>query len=224
MPDAVVPFGAGLLSFVHPCVWPLVPGYLSFLAGTVPDTPDGTTRARASHQAGWFVVGCTLVLMALGAGAALLGTSLKAHQILIERAGGVLLILFGIAFAGRVRLPWLSGDHRLALLSGPPAWWRSILVGSGFALSWSACVGPILASVVALTVLRSERIVDGVLSMLLFGLGQGVPFVAMAFLAERMRPWLRRYRRYATITSTLGAVSLVVLGALLLSGQFSELD
>lgn len=220
----VVPLGAGILSFVSPCVWPLVPGYLSFLAGSaLGQTATGTSRWRTSQQALWFVAGCTLVLMALGAGAALLGASLKNHQVLIERVGGVLLILFGFAFSGWIPIPWLSSDHRANTSSGRSAWWRSILVGIGFGLSWSACAGPLLAGVLTLTAVQSQRVTEGVISMLLFALGQGLPFLAMALPADRMLPVLRRFRRLTALVSSIGAVVLIILGGLLLSGQFSEL-
>ena len=107
-------FGAGIASFLAPCVLPLVPGYLSFLAGTslqeIPDQP--TTRWRVGRHALWFVAGCTVIFMLLGASAALLGSALSAYQAVLERVGGLLLILFGLALTGLVPLPWEAVRHR----------------------------------------------------------------------------------------------------------------
>jgi len=175
-----------------------------------------------TRQALWFVIGSTLVLMALGAAAALLGASIRDHQVLIEQVGGALLILFGLAFLGLTRIPWLSGDHRVELPSGGGNWWRSGLIGIGFGLSWSACAGPLLASVLALTAVQSQRVIEGVTSILLFALGRGLPFLAMAMLADRMIPLLRRLRRPLKAVSSIGAATLIILGGLLLSGQFSQ--
>jgi cytochrome c-type biogenesis protein len=218
----VVPLGAGILSFLSPCVWPLVPGYLSFLAGSAMGQPMGASRWRTSQQALLFVAGCALVLIALGAGAAFLGASLKDHQVLIERVGGVVLVLCGLAFSGWIHVPWLSSDHRVEASSPREGWWKSIFVGVGFGLSWSACAGPLLAGVLTLTAVRSQRVSEGVVAMLLFALGQGLPFLAMALLADRMLPVLRRFRRITALVSSIGAVILIALGVLLLSGRFSE--
>src|SRR5260370_37611831 len=168
-------FGAGVLSFLAPCVLPLVPGYLSFLAGTsletAPDQP--TARGRVSRHALWFVVGCTLVLMLLGAAAALLGSALGAYQQVLERIGGLLLILFGVALTGLVPVAWLSWDHRVQVKPGRSAWGRSGLVGLAFGARWAACASPLLGALLVRTAGRSLAVVHGVLAMAAFALGRG---------------------------------------------------
>ena len=123
----LVAFGAGMVSFLAPCVLPLVPGYLSYLAGTslavapvAPGQPAAhwAVRWRVSWHALWFVVGCTLVLMLLGAAAAALGRALSTYQQLLERIGGILLILFGVALTGLVPIAWLSWDHHIQVKPG----------------------------------------------------------------------------------------------------------
>jgi cytochrome c-type biogenesis protein len=217
-------FGAGIASFLAPCVLPLVPGYLSFLAGTsleaTQDQP--TARWRVGRHALWFVVGCTVVFMLLGAAAAVLGSALGAYQAVLERIGGVLLILFGLALTGLVPIPWLSGVHRAQVKPGQSTWWRSGLVGMTFGASWSACATPILGAILVLTAVRSLHVLQGVLVMLLFALGQGVPFLLVGILVDRAGPFLRRIGRYTHLFAVVGGVTLILIGLFTLTGLFSD--
>src|SRR5258708_9974032 len=115
-------FGAGILSFLSPCVLPLIPGYLSYLAGTNLEEAQSqfTLRWRVTLHALWFVLGCAVVLLLLGALAALFGSTLSTHQPWLSRIGGLLLILFGIALTGLLPIPWLSGTHPAPLTPRPP--------------------------------------------------------------------------------------------------------
>jgi cytochrome c-type biogenesis protein len=225
-------FGAGVLSFLAPCVVPLVPGYLSFLAGTSlavsPGHPDQsvaarwTVRRQVSLHALWFVAGCTLVLMLLGATAALVGSALSAYQQVLERIGGLLLILFGVALMGLVPVAWLSFDHRVQVKPGRSVWWRSGLVGMAFGASWSACASPLLGALLVLTAVRSLAVAQGVLVMLIFALGQGVPFLLVGILVDRAGPLLRRIRRYTHLFSVIGGITLILIGVFLVTGLFSS--
>jgi len=230
----LVAFGAGMVSFLAPCVLPLVPGYLSYLAGTslavapaapvAPGQPAAhwAVRWRVSRHALWFVAGCTLVLMLLGAAAAALGSALSTYQQLLERTGGILLILFGVALTGLVPIAWLSWDHHVQVKPGRSAWWRSGLVGMAFGASWSACASPILGALLVLTAVRSLAVVQGVLVMLFFALGQGIPFLLVAVLVDRAGSLLRRIRRYTHLFSVIGGVTLILIGVFLVTGLFSS--
>src|SRR5215472_12844075 len=151
-------FGAGILSFLSPCVFPLVPGYLSYLAGTSLDEAQNqpTMRWRVSQHALYFVLGFALLFTLLGAAAALVGLALHTYQQVLARIAGLLLILFGIALTGLVPIPWLSRDHRVQVKPGRSAWWRSGLIGMAFGAGWSACSGPLLSAVLVLITVRSQ--------------------------------------------------------------------
>src|SRR5262245_58855694 len=191
-------FGAGVLSFLSPCVVPLMPSYLSYLAGTSLEEVrhQPATRWRVGRHALWFVLGCVLLLTLLGAAAAVLGSAIYAYQRVLERIAGLLLILFGVALTGLVPAPWISRDYPVRVKPGPPAWWRSGLLGVVFGAGWSACSGPILGSILVLTAARSLHLAQGMLVMLVFALGQGVPLLVLGLVVDRAGMFLRRIRPY----------------------------
>lgn len=215
-------FGAGILSILAPCVVTLLPSYLSYLAGTSLDEAanQSSTRWRVALHALWFVLGCTLLFVGLGAVAGALGGALSAYQQALDRIAGVLLIVFGVALIGVLPIPWLSWDHRVSIKPGRAVWWRSGLLGIAFAAGWSVCTGPILGSILALTAARAA-VAQGMLIMLVFALGQGVPLLLIGLLVDRISPFLRRVRRYTAIVSYVGGAVLILLGVFMVSGLFS---
>jgi cytochrome c-type biogenesis protein len=210
----VAAFGAGVVSFLSPCVLPLIPGYLSYLAR--PDQTDildaSAARGRVLLHSVWFVAGSVIVLTILGAVAGSLGSALAGYQLTLERIGGALLILFGIALTGLVPIPFLSGELRIQLAPGRSAWWRSGLIGMAFGASWSACSGPVLAGVLVLATLRSQALVQGTLLMLAFALGQGVPFLLTGVLLDRAGAFVRRIHRFTRVLSYIAAAILILTG------------
>jgi len=217
-------FGAGVLSFLAPCVLPLVPSYLSYLAGTSlqETSTQPSTSFRVSLHALWFVLGFALLFTLLGAATALVGSALSAYQLVLQRIGGVLLILFGIALTGWVSLPWLSRSYHIQVKPCRSVWWRSGLIGIAFGASWSACTGPILGAILVLTAGSSRGVLQGAILMLTFALGLGVPFLVVGLLVDRASPFLRRIRRFTALFSTIGGVILILLGIFLLTGLFSN--
>jgi cytochrome c-type biogenesis protein len=216
-------FGAGLLSFLAPCVLPLVPGYLSYLAGVSLDETQSqpSTRWRVSLHALWFVLGCALLLTLLGVIAASFASLFHTYQLVLERISGLLLILFGIALTGLVPLPWLSRDHRLQVKSGQSTWWRSGLIGLTFGASWSACASPLLGAILVLTAV-GLRPLQGALVMLVFAMGQGVPFLLVGILVDHASTFLRRIRRYTVLFSYVAGAILILIGISLLLNLFSN--
>ncbi len=217
-------FGAGLLSFFSPCVFPLVPGYLSYLAGTSLQEAQSqpTTRWRVSLHAFCFVLGFALLFTLLGAAAALLGSALHTYQQVLARIAGLLLILFGIALTGLVPIPWVSRDHRVQVKQGASAWWRSGLIGMAFGAGWSACTGPILGSILVLTA-ASATLLQGVIFLLAYALGLGLPFVLVGILVDRTGTLMRRIRRYTGPLSFIGGAILILMGMLILTGRLDQL-
>src|SRR5215471_7414746 len=217
-------FGAGVLSFLSPCVFPLVPGYLSYLAGTSLEEAQSqpTMRWRVSLHALFFVLGFALLFTLLGAAAALAGLALHTYQQVLARIAGLLLILFGIALTGLVPIPWLSRDYRVQVKPGRAAWWRSGLIGMAFGAGWSACTGPILGSILVLTAANAQ-LLRGVSFLVAYALGLGVPFLLVGILVDRASTLTRRIRRYTGPLSFTGGVILILMGMLILTGRLDQL-
>ncbi len=220
----LVAFGAGMLSFLSPCVFPLVPGYLSYLAGTTvrEAQEEGGVRWRVTTHALFFVAGFALIFALFGAVASSVGAALQAHKLVVERAAGLVLIVFGALMTGRVPLPFLMRERRVHVTEGEPALLRSALIGVAFGAGWSPCIGPVLGSILALSA-TGTTLAQGVLLLLVYAVGLGVPFVLVGLLIDRATPIMRRINRYSDPIAMAGGSILVVTGLLILSGQLAPL-
>jgi len=220
----IAAFGAGVVSFLSPCVFPLVPGYLSYIAGTTAREAqrEGAARWRVTAHALFFVLGFALIFALLGAAASSVGAVLSGHKLLLERVAGVMLILFGLFLARLVPLPVLFQERRAHVAGREPALLRSALVGVAFGAGWSPCIGPILGSILALAA-AGTTLAQGVLLLLIYALGLGVPFILVGLVIDRAGPLVRRINRYTGPISILGGAIMVVTGVLILSGRLAQL-
>lgn len=217
----LVAFTGGLLSFLSPCVLPLVPSYLGFLTGmTLDEMTD--RRHRAVLHALLFVFGFTLVFVLLGAGATALGATLKYNKLLLARAGGVLIIVFGLYTMGLLRIAALDRDQRLHLEQKPLGYLGSVLVGMAFAAGWTPCIGPILGAILGMAG-TSGDVTRGVTLLLAYSAGLAVPFLAAAFAVDAFRAWFIRFRRWMPWLQRASGLILVVVGLLLVTGEFTRL-
>ncbi|TGB37186.1 cytochrome c biogenesis CcdA family protein [Mycolicibacterium peregrinum] len=220
---------AGLVSFASPCVVPLVPGYLSYLAAVVgvdeSDAVSGaigvkTARLRVAGAAALFVAGFTVVFL-LGAVAVLgMTTTLIANQVLLQRIGGVVTILMGLVFVGFV--PALQRQARFA-----PRQWSTMagapLLGGVFALGWTPCLGPTLTGVIAVaSATDGATVVRGVVLVLAYCLGLGIPFVLLALGSARAVTGLGWLRRHTRTIQIFGGVLLILVGTALVTGLWNE--
>ena len=219
---------AGLASFVSPCVFPLVPGYLSYLAGTAggqvqPVDEQPALRWQVFLHAVFFVLGFSLIFVALGATASELGTYLRAHQVVIRQVSGVFLILAGLQVSGVLRIVPLLRERRLHLDRGEPAYLKSGLVGLAFGAGWTPCVGPFLGSVLTLAATNGS-LRAGVLLLLVYSFGLGLPFLLTGLLVDRLTPAFRRVNRSMPIITLVSGALLAAMGVLVLSGTLVRLS
>lgn len=218
----VVLFGAGVASFLAPCVVPLLPAYLGMVAGEAgphAGDDDGAPSVRATAV---FVLGFAVVFAALGAAAGLVGGSLSGLQTVVQRAGGVLVVVMGLALIGVVRGP-LAAEHRLLSavprVGGPL---RPFVVGVVFGAAWTPCVGPLLGA--ALTIAAaSGQALRGALLLVAYAIGIGVPFMLASLGLASSRTARKRLARIAPVIQRAGGVLLVGLGILLLTGAYQHL-
>ena len=216
-----VAFLAGLLSFLSPCVLPLVPSYIGFLTGLSLDEM-GSRRRTAMTHALLFVLGFTLVFLVLGASATVLGRSLKYHRVWLERAGGVLIIIFGLICLGVIKWGRLQQEKRLHLEQKPIGDLGSVVVGMAFAAGWTPCIGPILGGIFTLAS-AADTLGRGMALLGAYSAGLAVPFLIAAWAVDRFVLWFQRFRRYLPWVMKLSGALLVVVGILLLTGQFTLL-
>ena len=211
-------FAAGLVSFVSPCVLPLLPGYLAFLSGATGGIGGRTGRGRAVAGSVAFVVGFALVFVSFGALFGGLGSALRTHQRSLEVVFGVLTILLGLFFAGWWPASWLQRDRRVHRLP-PASVLGAALLGFTFALGWTPCIGPTLGAILALAAASSgASALRGSVLAFVYCLGLGVPFVVAALATERMATastWLRRHHK---VIGVVGGLMLILIGVAEVTG------
>lgn len=216
-----VAFLGGVLSFLSPCVLPLVPSYLSFITGfTVEEF--GSKRRLAILHASLFVIGFSLIFILLGASATAVGSAFRAYKDVIQQAGGVLIILFGLYCLGVIKLGFLTQERRVHLEQKPLGYLGSVLVGMAFGAGWSPCIGPILGGILSLAATEAD-LGRGMWLLVAYSAGLAVPFMVAAFAVERFLGWFQRFRRHLGLVQKVSGALLVVVGLLIATGQFTRL-
>lgn len=223
-------FIAGILTFLAPCTLPLVPAYLGFISGTSASDLKDPSRARQVRKkiflnGLFFMLGVTIVFVLFGTLAGLLGQSLVPWRIWLMRIGGAFIIFFGLYMIGILKLPFLvsflSSEHKIKLpfsiRPGNPA--SSVLLGSSFAFGWTPCVGPILGSILLLASTSTTAFQGGFL-LFIFSMGLAVPFLLIASGFGVISDKLTKFSKYIEL---VGGVFLIILGTLLLTGNFGIL-
>ncbi|MEP6765110.1 MAG: cytochrome c biogenesis protein CcdA [Gemmatimonadaceae bacterium] len=216
-----VAFSAGLLSFLSPCVLPLVPSYIGFITGM---GLEDITRARRTTliHALLFVIGFSAIFILLGAGATLIGQLLLSYKSLIARIGGVMLIVLGLWMFGIFQWGVLAQERRVHLSDKPIGYLGTILVGVAFGAGWTPCLGPILAGI--LMVAGSEANVGRGISLLAaYSAGLAVPFLISALAIERFFVFFQRFRSRLGLVNKIAGLLLIVVGIMLLTGWFETL-
>lgn len=223
----LVAFSAGLLSFLSPCVLPLVPSYASFITGMsldeLRDAETARTRRAVLVHGVLFVLGFTLVFMILGASATFLGSLLAYASRWVERVGGVLLILFGLYLLGVLRLPGAGREWRMHLANKPVGYLGTLLVGITFGAGWTPCIGPVLGGILTLAATRGSM-VEGMGLLGVYSAGLAIPFLLSTVLIERFLTGFKRIRQWLPWINRVSGAMLLVLGVLLFTGSFSTLS
>ena len=217
----VIAFTAGILSFLSPCVLPLVPSYVTFVTGLSLEDVSRARRVALVHSL-LFVSGFTAIFVALGAGATALGLVLAAYRHWISRIGGVLLVIFGLVLLEVVRIPALARDRRIYLADKPVGYLGSVLVGLAFGAGWTPCIGPVLGGILSLAS-ATGSVGRGVGLLLAYSAGLAVPFLMAALAIDKFIALFARMRRGLAWVSRISGALLIVVGVLLASGWFTML-
>lgn len=215
-----VALGAGFLSFVSPCVLPLVPVYIAILTGSdVLDAKTDKRQARVFLHSLTFVLGFTAVFVSLGAGAGLTGLAIGVDLLTLRRVAGILLLVFGALLLAAQRFPQLNFEKHLTLSQGrTTGYLRSFLTGVVFSMVAMSCATYILGGILMLA-LTSETAWRGASLLAVYSLGLGVPFLIIGAAFDKIAPLLKRIRRYSTAVSIVGGALLIVVGILILTNR-----
>lgn len=220
-PSFTLAFVAGVLSFLSPCVLPLIPSYVGFLTGLTLEELE-LRRGTALLHAVWFVAGFSAIFIALGATASALGELLLRSQVWIGRVGGIVVTLFGLYLLGVLRPAVLMRERRLQLARKPLGYLGSAVVGVTFGAAWTPCIGPILGAILTLAAAKAS-VPQGAALLTVYSLGLAVPFVATALALDRFLVWFQRFRPYLVWVERVTGVLLILLGVLLLTDRFTVL-
>lgn len=228
-----IAFSAGILSFVSPCVLPLIPSYITYITGLsfsqVQDAHPGMkVRMTVLYHSLFFILGFSVVFIGLGAlagfASAKFQTNLREGLVWIQRIGGILIFLFGVHMSGLFHFGVLLGDKRVHLQRKPSGFAGTFLVGIAFAAGWTPCIGPILGSILAMVAGSSGGIGQGVWLLTAYSAGLGLPFLLAGLLFHGFLGFFNRFRKHIRITEIFTGVLLMVVGICLFFDLFGRMS
>ena len=217
----LIAFTAGLLSFLSPCVLPLVPSYVTFITGLTVEDVAKSKRLPVIHAL-LFIAGFTLIFMILGAGATTLGFVVKSHRAWLARIGGVLIIVFGLYLIGVLNIGAFGRERRVHLADKPLGYFGTVLVGIAFGAGWSPCIGPILGAILTYTASEAD-LKRGMLLLFTYSMGLAVPFLIAAFAVDWFMKTFQKYKHYMAYVQKVAGGLLIAVGLLMVTNQFTRL-
>lgn len=216
-----VAFGAGLLSFLSPCVLPLFPGYMSYISGlSAQEVKDPENRHTVIVAALLFVFGFALVFVATGATASYIGHAVSSHLNVLTRAAGVFIIFMALVMLGVLRVPMLAMEKRFHV-ERDFGIWSAFPLGLAFGFAWTPCVGPVYAAILSYAT-SEANVQKGALLLFVYAMGLGLPFLLAAFFAERTFESLTWFKRHFVAINRLGGTVLLVMGFFLITNQWTQ--
>ena len=226
LPLPIAAFLGGLISFLSPCVLPLVPGYISLISGaSVEELKEQDSRLMRSVMLNslMFILGFSIVFLALGAAASTVGHVLRTHMLLMSRIAGVIIIIFGLHLTGLVPIKALYADKRLHSLKGNSTAIGAFLVGFAFAFGWTPCIGPILGTILGFAA-TEDTVGKGVLLLAVYSLGLAVPFLLTSLGIDRFLAFYGRFRRHLHKVEVASGILLIFIGVLIFSRHFAIIN
>jgi cytochrome c-type biogenesis protein len=220
----IISFVAGLLSFLSPCVLPLVPAYLGYVSGlNVMEIKSGKGGRRVVAGILAFVLGFSLVFTLMGLTASAVGVFLAKNKKVISVIAGILLIIFGLHLVGIMRIPFLDYEKKAHINVRSANLFLSFLMGITFALGWTPCIGPTLSGILALAAISGTVLQGGIL-LFVYSLGLGIPFILSGILASKVFEFISRVRTLLRYFEIASGILLVALGILLITGLLAYLS
>jgi cytochrome c-type biogenesis protein len=225
LPLPIAAFLAGIVSFLSPCVLPLVPGYVSLISGASVEELQSKDRKLLNtvflHSL-MFILGFTVVFVMLGAAATTIGELARVYKKQLSWIAGAVIIIFGLHLTGILKIKALYADKRLHSVQGGKSPWGAFVIGFAFAFGWTPCLGPIISAILLLAG-SAETVTKGVLLLWVYSLGLAVPFLITSLLIDRFLVFYGRFRKHLHTLEVGSGVVLIFLGALILKGRFTLL-
>jgi cytochrome c-type biogenesis protein len=220
-----VAFVAGIFSFLSPCVLPLVPAYISFLSGvSLEELKQDNARKSITRKAGltsvFFVLGFSVVFIAMGASASFIGKLLSEYIHVFTKIAGVVIVILGLHLIGVFRISWLGYERRLKVKKFSPGLFGAFVIGLAFAFGWTPCVGPILAGILALAAAQ-QTLIKGIYLLAVYSLGLGIPFIITGFAVGSFIKFLEKYKKFIMWTEVIAGLLLVLIGVLIFFDRLS---
>lgn len=212
----LISFLEGMITFISPCILPMLPVYISYFAG------GGNNRKRTVANALGFVLGFTIVFVCMGAFAAAVGGLLKRHQTAVNLVTGAVVVLFGLNFAGWLRLPFLNRTRKVQTEVSPGGFGSAVLFGIVFSIGWTPCVGAFLGSALMLASQRGTML-EGVGMLVLYSAGLGIPFVISALLIDKLKETFQVIKQHYRTINLVSGLFLILVGVLMMTGTFGRL-
>jgi len=223
-----VAISAGIISFLSPCILPVIPSYLAFITGISLEELSQQeslrkVRKKVITNSLMFILGFSIIFITLGASATVIGKFLYNNIRWFEIIGGVLVIILGLHFAGIFRLKFLDREKKIHLKKKPLGYLGTCLVGMAFGAGWTPCVGPILGAILAMAA-TTQDVLKGIILLAFYSAGLGLPFFLSAIILHKFFEYFKTIRKYFKVISIVGGVLLIIVGILLISGYFSSLS
>lgn len=221
-------FIAGLLSFLSPCVLPLIPSYITYITGLSfadlqAEHPSHKVRQTSMLHSLAFIFGFTVVFVLLGASATYIGSFLNQNAGLLRKAGGILIVLLGVHVTGLIPITMLLGEKRITLHRKPAGFVGTFLVGIAFAAGWTPCIGPILAAILMVAA-TEENVYHGIVLLLIYSLGLGIPFFLSSLAMHQFIVVFQRFKKYIRLFEICTGIFLILVGVMIYFNWLSRLS
>jgi cytochrome c-type biogenesis protein len=222
-----IAFLAGVLSFLSPCVLPLVPGYISFLSGVSleelkKEEKYGKVLRKAGMASVSFVMGFSVIFVALGASATFIGKLLSEYMYILTKIAGAVIVILGLHLAGVLKMNWLNYRRQLTVKRSSPGLLTAFVVGMAFGFGWTPCIGPILAGILAIAAAQ-ETVFEGMLLLAVYSLGLGIPFILTGFATGAFMKFFEKYRKFIKAGEIVAGALLIGVGLLIFFGNLGIL-
>lgn len=223
LPAIFIALAAGVISFLSPCVLPIVPPYLAFMAGTSMEEVESGKNRKVIVAAIFFVLGLSTVFMMMGLGASALGKTFAIYKNQLAIGGGVIIMILGLHFLGIMRIPLLYREARIDAKTKGGSPIGAYLLGLAFAFGWTPCIGPILGAILGIVVNEAD-VTKGLVLMMAYSAGLGLPFILAAVFIQKAIKTMNKFKRHLDRIEKISGLMLWTIGMMMITGSFSDLS